>query len=84
MVSDDVKRRHTRSVPGRRVAGAGVVVAASGLCVTDAGIEFLDDLDIVEGVLSRVEGLREPFRNNEPNGMLLCCEKLFVEEMEVG
>lgn len=73
-----------RSVPGRRVAGAGVVVAAS---VTGVGIEFFeffDDVDMVENVLSRVEVLREPFLNKLENGILLCCEERCVEGMAAG
>lgn len=54
------------------MAGAGVVVAANGLCVTVAGMEFLDDLDMIDRVRSRVEVLREPFLLNKLNGMLLC------------
>lgn len=68
---------------GRRVAGAGVLVAAIGLCVTEVGIERFDDLDMVENVLSRVEVLRDPFLN-KLNGILLCWEKRFVEGIEAG
>lgn len=67
------------SVPGRRVAGAGVLVAASGLCVTEVGIDFFDDTDIVEKVLSRVEFLREFFLKKLRDGILR-----FVDDMEVG
>ena len=56
-----------RRLPGRRVAGAGVVVVGSGVCV---GMESFDDLDMVENVLPRVEDLRDPFLN-KLNGMLL-------------
>ena len=38
-----------------------MLVAAIGLCVTELGIDFFDDSDIVEKVLSRVELLREFF-----------------------
>ena len=72
IVSDYVSGKHARNSPGRRVAGAGVVVAANGLCVTVAGMEFLDDLDMIDRVRSRVEVLREPFLLNKLNGMLLC------------
>lgn len=62
-----------------------MLVAASGLCVTEEGIEFFDDFDMVESVLSRVEGLRDPFLNKLlKDGILLCCETRFVEEMEAG
>ena len=40
-----------RNLPGRRVAGAGVEVAASGFCVTKVELEvfeFFDDWDIVD------------------------------------
>ena len=58
-------------LPGRRVAGAGVVVAASGLLgITDAGTESFDDFDMIENFLSKVEVLREPFRNKLKDGML--------------
>ena len=76
-----------RNSPGRRVAGAGVEVAANGLCVTRVELEFFesfDDLDMVDKVLSRAEGLRDPFLNRPEKGMLLCCEKCFVEGMESG
>ena len=73
-----------KNLPGRRVAGAGVEVAARGFCVTMVGLEdfeSFDDLDIVDKVLSRAEGLRDPFLKRL-KGMLLCCEKCLVEEME--
>lgn len=56
-----------RRLPGRRVAGAGLVVVGSGVGV---GMESFDDLDMVENVLPRVEDLRDPFLN-KLNGMLL-------------
>lgn len=61
-----------------------MVVAASGLCVTEAGTEFFDDFDMIESVLSRVESLREPFLNILKEGMLLCCEKRFVDDTGAG
>ena len=60
------------------------MVAANGLCVTDVGIEFFDDFDMVEKVLSGVEELRDPFLNNLKDGMLLCCEERFVDDKEAG
>ena len=69
------------------MAGAGVEVAASGLCVTKMELEAFeafDDLDIVDKDLSRAEGLREPFLKRSLKGMLLCCEECFVEGMEAG
>lgn len=62
-----VMGNRARRLPGRRVAGAGVVVVGSGVCV---GMESFDDLDTVENVLPRVEDLRDPFLN-KLNGMLL-------------
>lgn len=73
-----------RNVPGRRVAGAGVLVGASGLCVTEVGIDFFDDIDMVESVLSRVEFLREFFPKKLRECILLCCEKRFVEDIVAG
>ena len=72
-------------LPGRRVAGAVVVVAASGLLgTTDVGTDSFDDfVDMIENFLSRVEELREPFRNRL-KGMLLLAEKRFVDDGEVG
>ena len=59
------------NLPGRRVAGAGVVVAASGLLgTTDVGTESFDDFDMIENFLSKVEVLRLPFRNKLKDGML--------------
>lgn len=68
------------------MAGAGVEVAASGVCVTKLELEVFesfDDLDIVDKVLSRAEGLRDPFLKRL-KGMLPCCEKCFVEGTEAG
>ena len=62
------------------MAGAGVVVAASELLgVTDVGTESFDDLDMIENLLSKVGVLREPFRKKFKDGMLLFCEKRFVD-----
>ena len=67
-------------LPGRRVAEAGVEVAASGfLGVTIAGAESFDDLDMIENFLSKPELLREPFRNRLKDGMVLLCEERFVD-----
>lgn len=46
------------------------------------GTEFLDDLDMTENVLPRVEFLRE-FLLNKLKGMLLCWEKRFVDDSVV-
>ena len=54
--------------------------ALGGLCVTAAGTESFDDLDIAESVLPRVEFLREPFRNKLKDGILL----RFVDDNEAG
>lgn len=62
-------------------------VAAIGLCVTEVGMECFDDMDMVERVLSRVEGvLRDAFLLNKllRVGILLCCEKRGVDDMEAG
>ena len=56
------------------------MVAASGsLGVNDVGTESFDDLDMIENFLSKVELLREPFRNILKDGMLLLCEERFVD-----
>ena len=61
------------------------MVAASGLLgVTDVGIESFDDLDMIENFLSKVEVLREPFRNILKDGMLPFCEKRFVDDGDPG
>ena len=61
------------------------MVAASGLLgVTDVGTDSFDDFDMIENFLSKVEVLREPFRNRLKDGMLLLCEKRFVDGVEVG
>ncbi len=54
--------------------------ALGGLCVTAAGTESFDDLDIADNVLPRVEFLREPFRNKLKDGILL----RFVDDNEAG
>ncbi len=54
--------------------------ALGGLCVTAAGTESLDDLDIAESVLPRVEFLRELFLNILKDGILL----RFVDDNEAG
>ena len=60
--------KRARRLPGRRVAGARLVIVGSGVCV---GMESFDDLDMLENVLPRVEVLPEPFLN-KLNAMLLC------------
>ena len=61
------------------------MVAASGLLgVTDVGTESFDDFDMIENFLSKVEVLREPFRNRLKDGMLLLCEKRFVDGEDPG
>ena len=62
----------SQNVPGRRVTGAGLVVAPNRLCVVVAGIRFKDDLDIIDRFLG------------ESNGQSLCSEKHFVDGMESG
>lgn len=69
------------------MAGAGVEVAASGLCVTEVkGVLFdaFDDLDIVDKDLSRAEDFRDPFLKRLKEGMLLWCERCCVEGTETG
>ena len=67
------------------MAGAGVVVAASGLLgVTDVGTESFGGFDMIENFLSKVEVLREPFRNKLKDGMLLFCEKRLVDVEDRG
>ena len=61
------------------------MVAASGLLgATDVGTESFDDFDMMENFLSKVEVLREPFRNRLKDGMLLLCEKRFVDGEDPG
>ena len=61
------------------------MVAATGLLGSnDAGTEAFDDFDMIENFLSKVEVLREPFRNRLKDGMLLLCEERFVDGEEVG
>lgn len=69
------------------MAGAGVEVAANGLCVTEVkGVVFdsFDDLDIVDKDLSIAADLRDPFLKGLYLCMLLWCEKCCVTGMEVG
>ena len=47
------------------------------------GTESLDDLDMMENLLSRVGVLREPFRKRL-NGIFLLCEERFVDDIVVG
>ena len=72
-----------RDLPGRRVAGAGLLDAANGFCVTVVGTESFDDLDMMENLLSRVGVLREPLPNRL-NGIFLLCEERFVDDIVVG
>ena len=69
-------------LPGRRVAGAGPGGGASGLGVAMVGTEGLDDLDMLDSVLLRVELLLEslelPFLKKLKVGMA-CCEERFGE-----
>ena len=64
------------------MAGAVVVGAASGLLgATEVGTESFDDfVDMIENFLSKVELLRELFRNSlSRDGMLLVGEKRLVD-----
>ena len=72
-------RMMRETLPGRRVAGAGPEVGASGLWGTSVGTGSLDDLDMLDSVLLKVEFLVEslelPFLKKLKDGML-CCECL--------
>lgn len=45
-------------------------------------MEFFDDIDIVDSVLSRLEFLRDPFLKKFKDGMLMCCEERFVDDID--
>ena len=47
-------------------------------------MEFLDDIDMVDSVLSRLEFLRDPFLKMLKDGMLMCCEERCEDDMEAG
>ena len=65
------------ALPGRRVAGAGPENGASGLCVTGAGTESLDDLDMLDSVLPTMELLVEFLELPFLKKFIVCCEECF-------
>ena len=81
-VSESLDWKHASNIPGRRVAGAGPVVAGSGVGDPEVGIDFFDDVDMVDNVLSSFELLRESFLRNL--SIVLCCEKRFKDDSEAG
>lgn len=68
------------------MAGAGVEVAASGVCVTEVKgglFDPFDDLDMVDKDLAIFEDLRDSFLKKLKD-MLPWCEECFVDGREAG